>query len=85
MANRLEVACLNETFLNQAVEHIALEGYSLVTRRDRSDGRSGGGVVVFAIDSIAERVALIATSDSAEKCWLLVQLKGHHPRQDRCS
>ena len=34
MANRPEVVCLNETFLNQAVEHIALEGYSLVTMRE---------------------------------------------------
>jgi len=63
---------LNETFLNQAVEHIELEGYKLVARRDRTDGRSGGGIVAFANDSVFERATLIATSDTAERCWLLI-------------
>ena len=36
-----DLICVNETFLDRTLEHRTLEGYSLVARRDRSDGRLG--------------------------------------------
>ena len=50
------IVCLNETFLDESVEDVSLEGYIMVARRDRADGRKGGGVAVYALDSIANRV-----------------------------
>ena len=72
MMKKPNIVCLNETFLNQAVEHIELEEYKLVARRDRSDGRSGESIVAFANDNVFERATLIATSDTAKRCWLLI-------------
>ena len=38
MDQKPDFICVNETFLNQAIEHIRLEGYSVIARRNRSDG-----------------------------------------------
>ena len=51
------------------MEHPCIPGYSLVARRDR-DGL-GGGVAVFAIDSIADFCSLLLVSPSAERVWIL--------------
>ena len=48
MTEKPDLVCINETFLYRAVEAIALEGYSLVARRDRNDGRKCGGIAAFA-------------------------------------
>ncbi len=72
MDEKPDLICVNETFLNRTVEHIELEGYSLVARRDRGDGRQGGGIAAFASTGIAERVTLIQSSDDAERFWLMV-------------
>ena len=64
--------CLNETFLDDAVEKIELEGFIVVGRRDRShagDDRRCGGVIVFARTSIAEHVTLMHTSEVSERLW----------------
>ena len=66
MKNKPDLVCVNETFLNQSVEDIALEGYAVVGRRDRCDGRA------LALTSIQERVTLASTSEEAERMWLLV-------------
>ena len=39
MQERPDLICVNETFLDRTVEHIILEGYTLIARLDRSDGR----------------------------------------------
>ena len=67
-----DLICVNETFLDRTVEHLTLEGYTLVARRDRNDGRQGGGIAAFATSDIAERVTLIQSSDDAERFWLMV-------------
>ena len=61
------LVCLHETFLNRSIEDICLEGYQLVARRDRDDGRKCGGVAVFAEASIAERVTLLERSRTSER------------------
>ena len=45
------IICLTETFLDKSIQEVTLEGYVLVSRRDRGEGddsRQCGGVVVFA-------------------------------------
>ena len=41
--------CINETFLDDSVDDgvVFLGGYKLVARRDRHDGRFGGGIICF--------------------------------------
>ena len=64
------LVCLNETFLNRATQEVKLEHYIVVARRDRENGRHGGGVLVFADSAHATKVTLLATSDTAERVWL---------------
>ena len=64
--------CLNETWLDSSVKSIALEGYVLVGRRDRRDGRECGGVAVFAATGVSDSVTLLKDSESSERLWVLV-------------
>ena len=72
MKEKPNLICVNETFLDRTLEHLTLEGYTLVARRDRNDGRQGGGIAALAASDIAERVTLIQSSDDAERFWLMV-------------
>lgn len=62
---------LNETFLNKAIEHVELEGYQVLARRD-PEGQWGGGALVFVLDEYAPRVTLVEISEVAERVWVLV-------------
>ena len=64
-----QLVCLNETFLDDSVEDIKLGGYRLVSRRDRADGRAGGGIAVFAQDLFAEQMILLKHSPDYERSW----------------
>jgi len=66
------LVCLNETFLDVSVEDVGLEGYDLVARRDRDDGRKGGGVAVYASKAVSSRMVLIEKSVSSERVWLML-------------
>ena len=70
-----DIVCVNETFLDDGVEEVQLEGYIVVGRRDRSysgDKRRCGGIIVFARTEIAEHVTLMSISDSSERMWILM-------------
>ena len=70
-----DIVCVNETFLDDGVEEVQLEGYIVVGRRDRSysgDVRRCGGIIVFARTEIAEHVTLMSISDSSERMWILM-------------
>jgi hypothetical protein len=54
-----DIICINETFLDDGVENIELEGFDVVGRRDRSygdDDRNCGGVIVYARTAVASHV-----------------------------
>ena len=72
MGQKPDLICVNETFLNRTTEHISIEGYSLIARRDRSDGRKCGGIAAFAASNISQRVTLVESSENAERVWVLV-------------
>jgi hypothetical protein len=64
--------CVNETFLDDAVEEVELEGFNVVGRRDRSysgDARNCGGIIVFAKTELADHVTLLLISEESERMW----------------
>ena len=63
---------LERDFSDSSIEDVPLEGYSEVARRDRADGRKGGEVIVYALDSIASRVTMVEKSDLYERVWLII-------------
>ena len=32
------ILCFNETFLDESIEDVCIEGYTIIARRDRADG-----------------------------------------------
>ena len=67
-----DIVCINETFLDDGVKEVELEGYNVVGRRDRScsgDNRNCGGVVVFAKTELADHVTLSLKSEDSERMW----------------
>ena len=62
--------CLTETWLDESVVCPSVPGYSLVARRDR-DGL-GGGVAIFAKDSVVDSCSVLLRSPSAERVWILM-------------
>ena len=72
MPVRPSIICLTETWLSPSTARAALVGYSVVVRRDRDDGRNGGGVIIFAIDSLINNVVPIYVSIVAERVWCLI-------------
>ena len=61
--------CLNETLLDDPGFDPQLGGYKLISRRDRDDGRAGGGIAVFALDGFAEQVIFLSHSTDHERSW----------------
>ena len=60
---------ITETWLTNKVGIISIPGYTLVSRKDRSDGRQGGGIVFFARDSVASQVVHVGDSVEHERSW----------------
>jgi hypothetical protein len=58
--------------LNRSIEDVTVEGYRMVARRDRDDGRVCGGVIVYAHEDLASRVTLIEKSADSERVWLII-------------
>ncbi len=69
---RPDIVCLNETLLDKSVLDIQISGYACVSRRDRRDGRAGGGIAVFAIDGIADNIVHELDVDDHERCWHII-------------
>ena len=46
------LVCINDAFLDKSISNgmATLGGYNLVARRDRNDGRNGGGILCFAAE-----------------------------------
>ena len=68
--NTPHLLCLNETFLDQSIGDVAVEGYDVVARWDRAKER--GGVCVYACKQISENVTLMMKSVDAERVWCMV-------------
>lgn len=74
-SNNIDIACLTESWLNKSVpvEATKFEGYTTY-RRDRQDGRQGGGVMRVIKECISTtRLHNLETPD-VESLWLLVKM-----------
>ena len=65
---------LSDTFLNRSVGHVAVSGYSMVSKRDRRAGdceqdKQRGGIALFALSAIAQNAILLQHSESHERSW----------------
>lgn len=65
------VVCLNETFLDASVAHISVPGYAVVSRRDRRDGRLGGGILTLVRADLEALAVQVLVSEDAERSWIL--------------
>ena len=72
MKEKPTVLCLNETWLDYSVKVVMVEGYKLISRRDRRDGRKCGGVAVFALVEKAGSMTELFKSEVSERLWILV-------------
>ena len=63
---------LNETKLDKGTLGISLPGYELLSRRDRCDGRTGGGVACFVRRDKASSAVLLEHSKEDERSWHLL-------------
>ena len=64
------IICLNETFLDKAVQSPTLEGYVVIARKDRDS--FGGGVLVFIQKTLASLAATVLISEKAERVWIIL-------------
>ena len=60
---------LTEIWLTDVVGSFSLPGYTLVSRRDRNDGRQRGGIILFARDSVVAQIVHIEDSIEYERSW----------------
>ena len=66
-----DVIALTETWLDNAIETYVIPGYLCVVRRDRTDGRKGGGVAVYCKCAL-RCVSVLSTSAVAERLWCIL-------------
>ena len=64
-----EVVGVTETFLDPSVLAVSISGYKLISRLDRRDGRRCGGIALFAVTAIADRIVHTGDSDDHERSW----------------
>ena len=65
-----QIVCLTESWLNDAVSHPQLHGYTVLARKDSV--QQAGGVIIFVLDSLISSCSLLLESRSAELVWILV-------------
>ena len=68
---RPHMILITETWLGQAIEEVPLEGYFLVSRRDRDTDSERGGVLVLVLQELADRVVALIQSATAERLWVV--------------
>ena len=75
----LYILCLQETWLSEDVESIAISGFKLVGRLDRVLGpkRGYGGIAVFVRTTLAD-IALVEYVSGAERMWCDCILTSEH-------
>ena len=77
LLERLDVLCVSETWLTDAVDDRMLQfpGY-VISRRDRRGGKSGGGVAIIYRNTVtAEPLRVPAATSALESLWLRLILK----------
>ena len=78
--NNIHVACLTESWLSESISSdiVSMCGFSCF-RRDRNDGRRGGGVVLYVNDALQSRRLSDLECGDVESLWVLCR----YPRMPR--
>ena len=63
---------VTETWLSNNVGNALLPGYSVISQRDRHDGRRCGGIALFARVSVASQIVHVADSVEHERAWYIL-------------
>ena len=63
-----DILALQETWLNHSTEEFAIADYIRISRRDRKEARTGGGVCIYAKRTL-NCIVHVANSDEAEIVW----------------
>ena len=71
--HRPHVVLIQETWLDKSTEDVEIEGYTLVSRRDRHDGSNRGGIITYQRDDFNGLVH-ISNSTSDERSWHFLRL-----------
>ena len=64
-----DFVAITKSLLDASVVSPNLHKYRLISRRDRSDGRKGGGIILFARDDVSNQIVHSSTSPSSERTW----------------
>ena len=67
-----QIVLMNETKLDRSVARPDMDGYEVIARKDNEEKCHGGGVLVYANKSIANRVTYMGSSDDAERVWVML-------------
>jgi len=68
-----DIICVNETWLTKSIGEISLEGYVVISRRDRNLGEGfGGGILTLARSEISPNVTELDVSETCERSWVII-------------
>ena len=71
--HRPHIVLIQETWLNESIESVAIRGYRTISRRDRKAGQNRGGVLTLARHDF-NSIAHIRNSLSDERSWHFLNL-----------
>ena len=71
--HRPHVVMLQETWLDASVEHVDIEGYKIVSRRDRHASSNRGGILTLAREDF-NNLAFIKKCEDEERSWHYLNL-----------
>ena len=74
MTEQPTIIILNEFFLDNSISSIDLDGYILISRRDRQDGSGWGGICCFARRDFQYCIVEILRSNIAERIWYVMHI-----------
>ena len=70
---RPHIVLLQETWLDASIEDVQIQGYDVVSRRDRSDSPNRGGILTLKRSDF-NHIVHVSTSTHEERAWYLLNL-----------
>ena len=65
---------MTETFLTASTLHPTLHNYTLISRLDRREDRTGGGIILFGRNDIVSEVVHVRDSLHYERAWYVLHI-----------
>ena len=66
-----DIICVQETWLDNSSEIFVLDGYDIISRRDRITDTFGGGVATYARRD-CQHIVDLGESDQDERCYSMI-------------